>query len=490
MEEQVSDATGAGETEQFAGLLRDLKDRSGLSYGALAKRLHMSTSTLHRYCNGTAVPNDYAPVERLARVCRATPRELVELHRRWVLADAARALRGEQAAATRAGAVGPGDTTAATAAQAPQGADDADASAAAGAPYPTGAQYPADGPYPAGTGMPAEAGGTAAPRGTGEDGHPDEPVVVRVARGLAAPRRRRTAVVASASVAAVLVAAVVVAHPWDHGGNDMRDQQVAGSAASSGATDTKETSAAPSPSTPSSTPSTPATTSEPSTGGASPSSGKKGAAGGSTGGDESTAVPFTIHTRPYSYPDVTDPCGVDFLADSAPGLVGPPAVQQDDAPRWVGAYGAVTADEQRVALTLQGTGANTVVLEGMHITVISKDAPLAWNDYVMGDGCGGGVETKSFDIDLDDTNPTVATKDGQRDFPYKVSESDPQVFYVTAHTKAHDVRWELTMDWSSNGRHGTVLIDNSGTPFRTSADVDRPQYVYPLGGSDWIHPGE
>src|SRR5438045_2595741 len=56
----------------------------------------MSTSTLHRYCNGTAVPIEYAPVERLARVCRATPQELVELHRRWILADAARGRRADQ----------------------------------------------------------------------------------------------------------------------------------------------------------------------------------------------------------------------------------------------------------------------------------------------------------------------------------------------------------------------------------------------------------
>ena len=60
------------------------------------------------------------------------------------------------------------------------------------------------------------------------------------------------------------------------------------------------------------------------------------------------------------------------------------------------------------------------------------------------------------------------------------------VFYVFARTKAHDVRWDLTLDWSSGSRHGTVHIDNAGTPFRTSADVDRPGYDYPLGGSEWI----
>lgn len=80
--------------DQFAELLRELKERSGLSYGVLAKRLHVSTSTLHRYVNGDAVPTDYAPVERLARACRATPEELVDLHRRWVLADALRGQKG------------------------------------------------------------------------------------------------------------------------------------------------------------------------------------------------------------------------------------------------------------------------------------------------------------------------------------------------------------------------------------------------------------
>ncbi|NGN68409.1 helix-turn-helix domain-containing protein, partial [Streptomyces sp. A7024] len=83
----------AAHGEVFATQLRALKERSGRSYGALAGRLHMSVSTLHRYCNGDAVPADYAPVERLARLCGATDDELVELHRRWLRADAARRRR-------------------------------------------------------------------------------------------------------------------------------------------------------------------------------------------------------------------------------------------------------------------------------------------------------------------------------------------------------------------------------------------------------------
>lgn len=108
------------EIEVFAEHLRDLKDRTGRSYGALAERLHIGRSTLHRYCLGETVPVDYAVVDRLARLAKAPREELVELHRQWVLADEARAraLRREQTeGADRADPVDPGDRTESTADQ-------------------------------------------------------------------------------------------------------------------------------------------------------------------------------------------------------------------------------------------------------------------------------------------------------------------------------------------------------------------------------------
>lgn len=75
---------------EFALLLRRLKERTDRSYAALARRLDMHASTLHRYCTGEAVPQDFAGVERFAVLCGASVEERTELHRRWVVADAAR----------------------------------------------------------------------------------------------------------------------------------------------------------------------------------------------------------------------------------------------------------------------------------------------------------------------------------------------------------------------------------------------------------------
>ncbi|MGX1565304.1 helix-turn-helix domain-containing protein [Streptomyces sp. NPDC055506] len=92
------------ETERFAALLRALKSRSGMSYEALARKSGLAGSTLHRYCRGTSVPQDYGSVHRLATVCGATPEELRTLHRLWALADSARtaaAGAGEETSETR-----------------------------------------------------------------------------------------------------------------------------------------------------------------------------------------------------------------------------------------------------------------------------------------------------------------------------------------------------------------------------------------------------
>ncbi|MFE2868344.1 helix-turn-helix domain-containing protein [Embleya sp. NPDC059259] len=460
--------TGAEEADAFARLLRELKDRSGLSYGALAKRLHMGTSTLHRYCNGSAVPNDYAPVERFARVCRATPQELVELHRRWILADAARGRRAD--AAPGAEEVSALTSASASAGESPEVEVEVEVGAEAESESAT-SESEADAVPIAGT-------AAAATPVQDEDG---AAAVVDAPPKSVPARRRLTVATAFAAVAAVLAVVMVVVGPLSgDGAGDTGDRREAGSAAAiPGSADAGDRSTVPAPASP-----PPGGTASPSA--ATTESGKAGPSASKGGtpsaGESAGAAPLGVGVRPYVY---HNPCSQHFLVDSAPAQVGPPA-NEGDATRWAAAYGAVSSGEQTVALTVQGRDRDTVVLEALHVRIAGKSAPLAWNDYAMGVGCGGEVNTKSFDIDLDKGSPTLTGKNGQREFPYKVSASDPEVFYVTVHTKAHDVRWDLTLDWSSGDRRGTLRIDNKGLPFRTSADVRRPGYDYPLGGGEWV----
>ncbi|MFS4108689.1 helix-turn-helix domain-containing protein [Streptomyces sp. PD-S100-1] len=466
---------------EFAELLGELKQRSGLSYGALGKRLHMSASTVHRYVSGDVVPTDYAPVERLARVCRATPEELLELHRRWLRADALRGVKPEAATATGT-ATGTAAGTAAGAAEVrEQQPEPAREATSAPEPEPS----PAPGPVAdaedtqaeeARTGPEAPTAATAA----GEETVADAPAPVPP------KRRKRTALLAGAGVVAVAAATALVVNlvPSDADRSDdgraaaaavtaSRSSATDGGGRSAGAAD-GTSSASPSPSDASSSPSPSRASS------AAPPPALSPSGDAARPGAGSGAAPLTVGTTPY-YWDL--PCEQSFLVDRSPRNVLPPPPQQDVV-GWAASMEAVAADHQMVVLTVQGTGAQTVVLKGLHVRIVSSGPRLTWNKYAMGDGCGGGVDTKSFDVSLDLGNPLAQPIAGQRDFPYKVSESDPEVFYVNGHTSGHDVRWYLELDWSSGDRHGTLRIDDHGKPFRTSGSGPA-YYASPLGGHGW-----
>ena len=449
--------------DEFSELLGRLKERSGLSYGVLGKRLHTSASTLHRYVNGDAVPTDYAPVERFARVCKATPEELVELHRRWVLADAGRRQKA-------GGGPAEGEARARTAAEAGTGSAEA-GTGSAGAVAGVGGTRAGGAGAAAGAGdAGSETAGSDVAVGFGSDGE----------RGAleGAPRvRRRTAVLAGAAVAAALVsAALVVSLVSGKGDDDQGGKQSVGAGASRSAdegprasepADAKGGSASPSASR----------------GGSPPASASRSPSAGAAEGDgfEDGATAPTVAVDPYKW---EDQCSQHYLVDRQPEQV-PPPPSEPDARGWVTALGGVAGGQQMLALTVQGTGKATVVLKEMHVRVVDKSAPLAWNDFAMGVGCGGNVRTAAFGVDLDAGRPAVSPKNGRRDFPYKVSETDPEVFYVFADARAHNVSWYLELDWSSGDRQGTVRIDDHGKPFRTSGNVGRPAYNYPLGSSEW-----
>ncbi|MFE9704563.1 helix-turn-helix domain-containing protein [Streptomyces sp. NPDC005930] len=441
--------------DDFAGLLRELKERSGLSYGVLGKRLHMSGSTLHRYVSGEVVPVEFAPVERLARVCRATPEELLELHRRWIRADA---LRGVKKGETEG-------------AEGPDGAQDVPGPAPDGAAPPASQAPAAPGVAPAPETSPARTSRPA----------PEDPPALGVP---GPPRRRvpRAALYAASGVVAVSAAVALVASLVGDPGDDGRhgpagavaqtsvNAKVSGSATRSGS---------PSASASSSPTSSPSVSASPS---GSPSAAPPRRGGATPGGKAPVqGPPLTVSTTPYYW---ELPCDHAFLVDRSPKNVPQPPPLQG-AVGWAVPLKAVSANRQMARLTVQGTGPETVVLNDLHVRVVSSGAPLDWNQYVMGNGCGGQVDTKAFDVSLDLGTPSAAPIGGQRDFPYSVTESDPEVFYVNAHTSGHDVSWYLELEWTSGGRHGTTRVDDHGRPFRTSASRDDSYYAYPLGGNGW-----
>ncbi|MFF7630078.1 helix-turn-helix domain-containing protein [Streptomyces cyaneofuscatus] len=442
------------EAEQFAALLKELKDRSGRSYGVLAGRLHVSTSTLHRYCNGDAVPNEYAPVERFARLCGAAGDELVEVHRRWIVADAARRRPAGAGAVTGAAAE--------TAAPVP-------AKVATLAPVPE----PASAPEPPTALTEKRAGASASP--------------------WARLSRRTRVLLAAVAVAALLVPATVVAADLV----GARAEDGAGAAGTGTRADddtfTPPVATDPRPSEPPASAS-PSASPQPSASSGTPSAAPSAEPGAPAGSAGSAAEQPRGGTRTGlgALPAVTissynwdEPCGQFYLLDRGPEGVDPPPPPQDRR-GWARSYGGVDAGNMLLQLTVQGTSREAVVLKGLYVRVVSRKAPLPWSAYLMGNGCGSSIVPQTFASDLDTGHPIMTPVPGTQGdrtipaepFPYKVSSEDVEVFNLDMKAGGYDVTWYLELKWSSGGREGMLRIDDHGKPFRTSGMRGRPMYTY------------
>ncbi|MFF8594504.1 helix-turn-helix domain-containing protein [Streptomyces sp. NPDC015220] len=438
------------DVEAFAALLRRLKDRTDRSYGSLARRLNMNTSTLHRYCAGEAVPQDFAPVERLAAFCEATPQERLELHRLWLSAVAARQrvrTAGSAEAAVSAPVPGP----------APDGVLDEESSSA---------EQPGDDPGP-------------------DEAAPYAPAPSPVPRR---PWYRRRRVLVRTAVACALLATVggVFALPDDR-------SVEADTSRSAGPRTTA--------------PGSPRRSAEPSATDA-PSSSRRLASPGlrqqapdppATGsGPTRAAKPATGLPLTWSADSQVweTGCDHDYVIAKPPALVPPPPMQQD-AGVWAATQGAVHGRQTMVQIAVQGRSSTAVVLEALRVRVVSRGDPVTGNAYSTAQGCGGELAPRRFTVNLDVDRPLARPEDGADrgrtisavHFPYRVSAEDPEVLLVDATTQTHDARWYLELDWSSQGRTGTVRIDDHGRPFHTTGIKGKPHYWYgrnPAGERAWV----
>ncbi|MFK0197777.1 helix-turn-helix domain-containing protein [Streptomyces lavendulae] len=483
----------ATETERFAELMRGFKERSGRSYGTLAKRLHSSNSTLHRYCSGATVPTDYAPVERFARVCGASADELLALHRQWLLALVERrrgatevppasavVVAGEASEVRPQAETDPEPAPASSAGSAP-----APGPAAAEAPAPaaaTDAPEPAEPPTPAPTPAPAPAPAPEAPV------HAPAALVRPGPARASVPGARRPrlllAVAAAVATAAVAGTAAAVSAMGDTGHGDTRHGAVQPSSRERAAAGPALPSGGPSP--------TPTADSAPpsSPGPSSPSATSASSSAVTPKEGSSTTAPFTVNVLPDNW---DSPCDQWFALGKAPGTVPPPPAGQATE-GWARALNAVPAGHLRMQLTVQGTEGKAAVLHALYVHVVSGRKAPGWNAYTMGAGCGGALVPASFAVNLDDASPRarpVPGKEGERptastDFPYKVSATDPQVLNIDAATLGQDVSWYLELAWSSGDRKGTTRIDDHGRPFRTVALNTGHSYWYNENNNSWL----
>lgn len=434
---------------EFALLLRRLKERTDRSYAALARRLGVNASTLHRYCAGEAVPLDFTGIERFAALCGASPEERVELHRRWILAVAARR-RSRTSEVRRAPMPHATTSTAAPAVSASH------SSASAEAPEPA-------------------SHADARPGSASPDG-----------------RRRALRSITLAALFAVALAGLATSAAGPRSG-------AGGSSASARITPTPPAQAARSDGSPLPADGRPSGAGE-STAPARPT--PKPSAPATPGGGGQQRNRASTGTVPPAAPLTWTAdshlwrleCDHDYVIDKSPQQVPPPPTPADAA-GWATSQQAVHGRTTDLRITVQGRGSAAVVLEALHVRVVNRTVPAVRRGiaYSMYEGCGAVLIPRYFSVNLDAPRALARPMSGNEPgrpttvvgFPYRVFLREPEILLLSARTQSCTCEWYVDLDWSSQGRTGTMRIDDHGHPFRTTSIEGLPHYWY-RNPSGWV----
>ena len=197
----------------------------------------------------------------------------------------------------------------------------------------------------------------------------------------------------------------------------------------------------------------------------------------------------------------------EFVIPRPVAQIGPPPDADDLDPHaaplrysWAHDLGGVDAFETLVRVSISGAGSSATDLQQLRVELVGCQAPLKGR-LVTYTGLGSGIGAKYFSIDLDSDTPTAEYVNAKgvpkrrQPFPLRVTDSDQEVFDVTATISRRDCRWRLLLDWTAGDRRGTTVIDDHGKPFRTTsgdtADGPAPgvtPVVWDPARSRWVAP--
>jgi len=166
---------------------------------------------------------------------------------------------------------------------------------------------------------------------------------------------------------------------------------------------------------------------------------------------------------------------------------------------WAYQQGGGSWSEGSVRVTAQGRSADAVVLEGFVVTVLQRselppDPVILSRCDPPGRGASGAVSPRYYSLSLTSSDPQVNIQgeipsEGVVDFPYVVSNSEPEVFYVSTAAPSDDClcEWSLGLRWASGDESGVLTLDAGDGAVRTAVSTTTEFYKW-LPSGEWVGP--
>jgi hypothetical protein len=210
------------------------------------------------------------------------------------------------------------------------------------------------------------------------------------------------------------------------------------------------------------------------------------------------STPPPGESRPSSEPNplitTTDFDGSDCENYTIPESLVPSLPKRNTGfdPQWIYEHGGAT--EYGFELTVEGKTDTAIILKRFRVIELKRKPVPHDAVYLMSCGpSGGAVTVRQFDVNMSDpvTFTPVPGHDlntGDElpavDFPFKVSNNDPEVFLIGPTGATCFCEWRLAIDWTSGGRSGTTVVDRGFGPIRSDpSGVNRPLIYFENG--DW-----
>jgi hypothetical protein len=214
---------------------------------------------------------------------------------------------------------------------------------------------------------------------------------------------------------------------------------------------------------------------------------------------QKAALPSPISSS--SVPVSTECGGGTFLPEPAAGQVTSKASLGEDWSAIEHEPGAAPAGRAEVEASIQGESNRVITLTGITFTVHRMARPAG---AVVGRPCGGAIEGRALEVDLDSSPPRIVASDsetsgilgGEQDgkplsrpitFPWTVSLTDPLQLYIFARTKHCYCAWRAAIPWASGAHRGVIVIANRGRDYLVAGDTGLRSYSWEGTEHGWMH---
>jgi hypothetical protein len=130
-----------------------------------------------------------------------------------------------------------------------------------------------------------------------------------------------------------------------------------------------------------------------------------------------------------------------------------------------------------IDVLVEGRGPQAVVLHGLRPVILTHRPPQPAWEVPRPIVEPAPMHVRPFIGHLG-PSPRIDPPVGEPNFPFTVTASDPEQFTIVCYGAKEDTEWQLELDWTCAGRHGTVVINAEEKPFRLYPQV-RPSPVPP-----------